>query len=212
MRNAPARSFVPAPRLWPGETCVCIAGGPSLTQADVDFVRGKARVIVVNNGYQMAPWADVLWATDARWWRWHHGVPSFQGRKFSLWVGGGVYPPDVHILRNDSTTGLCTDPTGVRNGRNGGYAAINLAVHFGVKRILLLGYDLQRTHGREHWHKDHPVRIPNPYFQWRRHFGTLVDPLRKLGVEVVNCSRETALECFPRTSLEAALAPAEVMA
>ena len=56
------------PRAWVDETAVCIASGPSLTQADVDYVRGKARVIVVNNGYLLAPWADVLYAADARWW------------------------------------------------------------------------------------------------------------------------------------------------
>lgn len=205
LRKPVLRSFVPAPRLWNEATVVCIASGPSLTAADVDYVRGKARVIVVNNGFQLAPWADVLWATDARWWRWHKGVPGWQGLKFSLSVGGIGLPKDVHVLRNDGILGLCTDPCGVRNGKNGGYAAVNLAVHLGAKRIILLGYDMQATGGKDHWHPNHPYGMVNPYKQWVRLFGTIVEPLAKLGVTVVNCSRATALPMFPRMPLEQAL-------
>lgn len=205
MRSPSKRTYTPAPRLWPGETFVCIASGPSLTQSDVDYVRGKARVIVVNNGFQLAPWADVLWATDSRWWRWFKGVPSWQGRKFSLCVGGLKYPPDVHVLRNDGYTGLCLDPAGVKNGKNGGYAALNLAMHLGAARVLLLGYDMKRTGGKDHWHPDHPYRMPNPYLSWVKFFRTIAGPLQDAGVEVVNCSRETALDCFPRMALRDAL-------
>jgi hypothetical protein len=168
-------------------------------------VRGCARVIVINTTYQLAPWADVLWATDARWWRWHKGAPAFPGRKFSLAVGGAV-PKGVHLLRNDGITGLCLDPCGVRNGKNGGYAAINLALHLGARRVLLLGYDMQATGGRDHWHPDHPYTMPNPYPAWRKYFATLVAPIAAAGVEVVNCSRVSALECFPRMALADALA------
>lgn len=160
---------------------------------------------MVNNGYQIAPWADVLWATDARWWRWHEGVPSWQGLKFSLWVGGLTLPKDVHVLRNDGATGLCLDPCGVRNGRSGGYAAINLAMHLGAARVLLLGYDCQRTHGKDHWHPDHPSKMTNPYQTWVRLFSMMAPQLARVGVEVINCSRETALTCFPRMALRDAL-------
>jgi len=43
------------PRLWPGETFVCLASGPSLTQADVDYCRGKARVIAIKDVLHLAP-------------------------------------------------------------------------------------------------------------------------------------------------------------
>lgn len=204
MRNS-LKPFAPVPRLWPGETCVCIASGPSLTPADVDYVRGKARVIVINNGFQLAPWADVLWATDRRWWKWFKHVPEWTGLKFSLGVVWTSHPPDIHLLRNDGYDGLCLDPSGVRNGKNGGYAALNLAVHLGVSRVLLLGYDMQRTKGRDHWHRDHPYNMPNPYTSWVRLFRTIAAPLAAAGVEVINCSRESALDCFPRMALSDAL-------
>lgn len=192
------------PRLWPGETVVCVASGPSLTREDVESVRGHARVIVVNTSYQLAPWADALWATDAQWWQWHPEAVACAGLKFSLGLGGTL-PQGVGRLRNDGYTGLCLDPSGIRNGRNGGYAAVNLSVHLGASRIVLLGYDMQPSEGREHWHPEHPIPLSNQYTSWRRHFETLVEPLRRAGVTVLNASRRTALECFPVVSLEQAL-------
>lgn len=192
-------------RLWPGETVVCIASGPSLTQEDCDFVRGKARVIVVNTSYQRAPWADALYACDEIWWRWHKGVPEFQGLKFAMNRTAARWP-GVTVLKNLGADGLSLNPTGLKHGKNSGYAAIGLAVLLGASRILLLGYDMQRgPHGEAHWHPNHPNHRENPFPQWLRLFGTLVAPLQQARVEVINCTRRTALECFPRQPLRDAM-------
>jgi hypothetical protein len=194
------------PRLWPGETVVCIASGPSLAPEDVDYVRGKARVIVVNTSYQLAPWADVLYACDAKWWRWHKGAPDFPGLKYSLQRDAKFYCPTLKVLENTGAEGLEVKPTGLRNGRNGGYQAINLAVHFGAARILLLGYDMgQGLNREEHWHSEHPNRSRSPFDVFRRVFPSIVEPLQAVGVEVINCSRRTVLTCFPQLPIEVAL-------
>lgn len=193
-------------RLWPGATVVCIATGPSLTQSDVDRVRGRARVIAINDAYTLAPWADALYATDAKWWHWHHGVPEFTGAKWSLehsqWVSHRARYPYVQRLRNTGTHGLERQPTGLKNGRNSGYAAINLAYHYGAARIVLLGYDMQATGGRSHFFGEHPNRQRSPYPMFRQQFPTLIKPLAKSGVEVLNCSRHSVLEAFPKRPLE----------
>jgi hypothetical protein len=197
------------PRLWPGETVVCIASGPSLTQADVDFVRGKARVIVVNTSYKMALWADVMYACDARLWKWHRGAPEFQGMKFALTSESARWP-GVHVLGKSGTDGLSTDPKSIRTGSNSGYQAINVAVLMGAAKIVLLGYDMQLgPKGRQYWHADHPMKQISPYAQFRRNFETLVKPLQDLGIEVINCSRDSALKCFPKRRLEDVFAPVQ---
>ena len=48
------------PRDWVGDPAVVIASGPSLTQDYVDYCRGRAWVVVVNDNSRRAPWADVL--------------------------------------------------------------------------------------------------------------------------------------------------------
>lgn len=198
-RQAPV--LVTVPRLWPGDTVVCLGGGPSLTADDVRAVRDRARVIAVNNAYQLAPWADVLYAADAAWWALHRGVPTFGGLKYSLEARSAVWP-GVQVLQNTGNKGLEQEPTGLRTGRNSGYQAINLAVHFGAARVVLLGYDMQtRPHEPAHWFGDHPAPLmntrPDAYQQFRQHFETIVAPLEARGVDVINCSRQTALTAFP---------------
>lgn len=190
------------------QTYVLIGGGPSLTPEDVDAVRGRARVIAINDAYRLAPWADVLYAADRKWIDWHDGVPSFTGPKFS--IEGGSTPattrPGWTVLRNTGFVGLELDPTGLRAGFNSGYQALNLAVHLGARRILLLGYDMApAVDGRSHWFGDHPDKMPSPYDQMRAAFATLVEPLAELGVEVINCSRQTALLTFPCYPLDTML-------
>ncbi len=200
--------MITVPRLWPGETVVCIGGGPSLTQADIDAcIDIDLRGIAVNDAYRMAPWADVLYAADAKWWGWHNGAPKFYGLKYSIDGRDRVAYCDVMTLRNTGWTGLELDPTGLRAGHNSGYQAINLAVHLGAKRILLLGYDMTLgTAGESHWFGEHPDGLISPYPQMREAFDTIVEPLAALGVEVLNCSRRTALTAFPCVALEDALA------
>ena len=68
------------PRLWPGATVACLGCGPSLNADQVVLLRGRARVIAINDAWRVAPWADVLYGCDGRWWRKHGGVPGFGGR------------------------------------------------------------------------------------------------------------------------------------
>lgn len=188
------------------KTFALIGGGPSLTQADVDLLRNRCFVIAINDAYRLAPWADVLYAADQKWWTWHNGVPGFTGPKYS--IDGGYNPvtqPGVQVLRNTGFDGLELDPSGLRTGFNSGYQALNLAVHFGAKRILLLGYDMSVNGRQTHWFGHHPDLEPSPYDKMRAAFDTLVQPLAELGVEVLNCSRRTALQTFPIVSLEEAL-------
>lgn len=185
---------------------VLIGGGPSLTREDVESVRGRAFVIAINDAYKLAPWADVLYAADQKWWNWHDGVPSFAGEKYAIESSDPVTWPGVCVLRNTGPLGLETEPWGLRAGHNSGYQAINLAVHLGAKRIVLLGYDMAPADdGRSHWFGEHPDRTVSPYPQMRAAFDTLVEPLQALGVEVFNCSRHTALLTFPCVPLDVAL-------
>jgi hypothetical protein len=203
---------VAVPRLWPGATIVCLGGGPSLTREDVDYCRGRARVVAVNDAYRLAPWADVLYACDAKWWAWHQGVPTFTGLKYALERQAATWP-GVQVLENTGHDGLEPKPTGVKTGRNSGYQAINVAVHLGAARIVLLGYDMMRgPKDLEHWFGNHPNGQRSPYLAFAQKFACLVKPLQALGVEVINCSRRTALTVFPRQSLELTLPDVQELA
>lgn len=195
------------PRLCPGGTVVCLGTGPSLTQADVDAVRGKATVIAVNDAFRLAPWAEVLYACDAKWfyWNWLKGARDFAGLKFALDVAAKKYF-GVTVLKKTGETGLELDPSGLRAGRNSGFQAIGLAVHLGAARILLLGYDM---HG-DHFFGQHPDSSKPPFVICLQRFATLVEPLKAAGVEIINCTPNSALTCFPMQPLREALRAREL--
>ena len=96
-------------------------------------------------------------------------------------------------------------PDGLKTGLNSGFSAINLAVHFGAKRIVLLGYDMQPGPQRDHLHPDHPHTRPSPYALFRDQFETMVRPLASPKVSVINCRRTTALTACQVMPLEGAL-------
>jgi hypothetical protein len=222
-RQCPVKAYASVPKLWPNSTVVCIGSGPSLTQEDVDYCRGKARVIVINAAYNYAPWADCLYACDTKFWRWEYegkkptmfqgnglSAHTFVGLKYALEQGAGEFP-GVQVLKNTGREGLERQPTSLRTGANSGYQAMNLAVHLGASRIVLLGYDMQAHAGKQHCFGDHPQKSTSPYTAFLGYFATLAPELQKLKIDVVNCSPRSALHCFPKQSLAQALsAPLEM--
>ncbi len=197
-------------RSWPEATVVIIAGGPTLSRRDVDVVleARKAspalKIIAIKDAIRLCPTADLLYGCDAKWWAYYGPTLTFSGPRYALEAKAA---PWATVLRWTGETGLELDPTALRTGRNSGYQAINIAVHLGARRIVLLGYDMH--HGGKaghHWFGKHPYATADPpYDHFRRMFPTIVEPLAALGVEVVNATPSSSLTCFPRVSLVEAL-------
>lgn len=180
---------------WAGQTVACIASGPSLTVDDCEFVRGIGLpTVVTNNTFERCPWADALYAMDAPWWKVYRDrvEREFEGMKFSYVSTGirGVLHTKGEIY-----------PTGW--GNSGTYS-ISLAIVAGASRIILLGHDCQKTGGRVHWHGDHkkPMGNAQSIASWPKKYALVAEYAKSRGVQVINCSRETALTCFPRGTLD----------
>ena len=187
-------------KIWEGDTVLCIASGPSIDTDDIDYARGKCRVIVINDNYQLASWADLLYACDLKWWDWHKGVPDFEGMKYTMdKVAAKKY--DLDYVKGEAGEGLNTSH--IHTGSNSGFQAINLAYLFGAKRILLTGYDMHvNKNGASHWFGNHPDLIISNYQRWIKGF----DQVAKQNlVEIINCTRDTSLKCFPQMRLQDAL-------
>ena len=204
---------------------VCVAGGPSLTREDVEYCRGKAAVIVVNDGYRMAPWADYLYAADHRWWistpngeaepNWRLSARTFRGERLTT-DKGTADMFGLGYIPHQPGRGLAKPP--FIHGTNGGIEAVSIAALKGARRILLLGYDMGAT-GSGHWFGDHPDAVTLPdgrverlttmdaheFALARGEFAALAIDLDAAGIEVINCTRTTALECFPRKPIQECL-------
>ena len=202
-------SYWSIPPEWTGETAFLLGGGPSLKGFDAESLRGR-RVIAINNSWELAPWADVLYFCDEKWWRWYGekvGI-GFRGRYI---VTPSLHVPDprAKLIKLTGPTGLETDPGGLRHGSNSGFQAINLAYHFGVSRIVLLGYDMN-VNGMTHWHGGHPMTKAGPFAKTLSDamlpkFPSIVEPLKQAGVTVVNATPGSALTCWPMETLEKVL-------
>ena len=210
-------------KLWPGSTVVVIGGGSSLTTEDVDYVgvRREARllerrllkseepdirVIAIKEAVELAPWADVLYACDDHWWKHHKGYPSYSGLKYALEPQRWAWP-DVQVLCNRGESGLSYDRSGLCTGHNSGYQAVNLAFHLGAKRIVLLGFDMWAgPDGRRNWFDKPGLHVDSPYPIFLHRFAQLVETSKKAGLQIVNASRFTVMESFPRVTLSEALA------
>ena len=179
---------------------IILASGPSLTQQDVDLIRGKGTVIAINRTIDLAPWADILYACDSTWWQ-RYNPEGFKGKKYSITCSGyGCMKLEYAHL-----PGLGKDK--IHSANNSGYQALNLAYLLGAKEIILLGYDMQATNGKKHFHDDYPEPMSNAKCldKWAQHFPAIARDLKSEGVRVINCTRKTALTCFEHLPLESVL-------
>lgn len=185
-------------------TAICIASGPSLTPEDVDYCRGKGRVHVVNNTFMRAPWADVLYACDGRWWDNYNAEVSkvFTGEKWTIDTAAAEkYDLNMIGVLNDA---LWSDhPSAITLGGNSGHQVLNLACIQGATKVILLGYDMKpRKDGIRHWHGDHISALlqtnPVEYVNWCKNFK---DAKPFIKTPIINCTRDTALDVFDRAEL-----------
>jgi hypothetical protein len=179
---------------WTGETVCIIASGNSLTQEDIAHA-AQYKTIVVNDCYKLAPWANVLYACDTKWWR--SQVVSFNGEKWTQCKESAIRFNLNHI-EGKHEKGLGKDL--IHFGGASGYQAINLAYLWGAKKLLLLGFDCKKVDNKAHWFGQHPKGLARnqPFAVWIENFKQLAIDLEQAGVEVINCSPDSALDCFKK--------------
>lgn len=218
--QSPASSNWSVPRAWLGDTAFIVGGGPSLRGFNPERLRGRGRVIVINRMvlpsadgvWPGIPWADVMYFCDEKYWR----VDGARVREF--YKGGCLVTmarlpndPDIHRLSRRARVGLSPDPRQLCHGSNSGFQAINLAYLFGARRIILLGIDMAiGEDGRTHTHEGYGPCVQEVELHLKAvflpKFPSLVKPLKDAGVEVINASPRSALTCWPRVSIDEALA------
>lgn len=174
-----------------------IATGPSLHDDDVEYIRqarldGRLQgVIGVNNApFDKCPWADALVAFDSSFLlAYADEVEKFQGKVYSR-----------HQLRKS----IVFKPP--MTSCNSGLLAMFVAkTVYKADRIILTGFDMgiapdgKRHYFGDHTRKNRGITLKNTseqrfriHREQFRHFS---------GAEVINCSRVSALEIFPKAEL-----------
>lgn len=195
---------------WKGQTCVIVASGPSASAVPLELARGVARCMAINTSWKLAPWADVLFACDDAWWQQAGGCPEFPGLKLTVDRRAAERYPDVHLVncRKPDDRFVLEPLNTVGWGGNSGFHCLNLAVQFGCRKVLLVGFDMTVRQGL-HWHGAHPGNLSNPtetnVGRWRRAVDNAWQVIAATGTKVVNCSPVSALQNYPKMEFAEAL-------
>ena len=165
-----------------------VCTGQSVTQQDVDYLRGKCKVVVVSDAYKMAPWADAMVSHDKGWWMVHEDC-DFAGPRYC-----GHFQ-NIHEKHK-------TERFYPAGGNSGCLGLLVAASKLGEKpgRILLLGADMHGTHYfGPHTRGSLRNTTAVQFETMRKQFASLKQ------LPVVNCSPISKLTCFPKMSLREAL-------
>lgn len=217
------------------KTAVLIATGPSLTQQQLDLVRQKQKTdgvvtFGINNVYQSYPWLDVFLSCDGPWWRWYWNDPELRemSKTTSMFTWYNEFAEEfgINYIKAIVRDGVSLDPSVVHINHGSGPMMMNLALHYGVTKMVLIGHDMKFASdydGRKqfvgskprHYFGEYPKPLQHwpsvkvrqgvldglieAYIKIEKQFAT--DP-RLSSVDIVNCTEDTALTMFRRGDLE----------
>lgn len=164
------------------------------------------------------PDADFLYACDGKWWQVHGDAvkAKFKGECWACWPDSDM-PPEhklsidqfglryVRGSNHQARQGIVPGLDRVSFGGNSGHQAIHLARNWGATKIMLLGYDYGGKPGDHFFgeHKEQRLRTGQDFKAWLGSIEVLAKDLAAEGVQVINCTRQTAINCFPRSTIDA---------
>lgn len=97
------------------------------------------------------------------------------------------------------------------NGLNSGICGINLAFRMKPARVILWGFDMCRApDGRVYYHQPYPwapggATKAGKYEDWSAHFPSIYAQFAKAGIELVNASPVSKINCVPKIDPKAVL-------
>jgi len=219
------------PQMWKGGECWIIGGGASMPRQfgipedAIQNVESKQdpisiyseylkplhdrHIIGANIAFMLGDWVDVLYFCDRNFFRVHQDqiqeFPNIKATCVSTLTQ--AFPCHrIKRLKRDMAYGLTPKRDAIRWNGNSGAAAINFAAHTGVKRILLLGFDMHDQHGRSHWHEGFPQYTkktdPHNYKRFLRGFPAIALEAKKRGIEILNVNPDSKLGVFEKVKLK----------
>ncbi|MHA1809355.1 MAG: hypothetical protein ACTSYH_03480 [Candidatus Heimdallarchaeaceae archaeon] len=200
------------PRMWEGKTAFILGGGPSLLDVELGPLKSK-RVIGVNNAFELGDWVDVCWFGDCRWFNWNkENLQKYKGLVATCCKNKNIVGVKwVKYVERGKAAGIDERPGKISWNSNSGASAINLAYHFGVKRIVLLGFDMHVDNdGNHNWHDKHKSQRPKDSVyatRFMKRFPAISYDAKRLKLEILNATEGTALpeSIFPHVKLEEVL-------
>jgi hypothetical protein len=193
-------SYWRAEQEWKNQQCFIIGGGASICSQDMGLLKGQ-KIIVINTSYEAVPWADFLVFSDSRWW--DHNYKKLKEFKGKVICTSSAVSGPLYKMHRKSPPGLASDIGTLAVKFTTLSAAINLAVHLGAIRLILLGIDGKSVSGKTHHHSPHPWKqMAGCWDQQRIDLVKITEELRELNIECVNASPDSAWDLWPKVRYE----------
>jgi hypothetical protein len=219
------------PKIWSDGDVWILGGGPSLAKQFeipdtvihnvqsgikkpseyspyLESIHNK-HVIGVNVAYLIGDWIDMVFFGDNNYFL-HHKESMFRwdGLKVSCAPNSAAYPWVKYLFRDSKKFfGITNNPKAVSWNGNSGAAAINVAVNAGAKRIFLLGFDMNLTDNKQHWHNLYKAKHPKnlPFEKHLKGFPAIKEDAKLMNIQIYNVSPDSAIDSFPKINLKEAL-------
>ena len=194
----------------PPDIVSVVGGGWSVSQIDLSKIPGT--IIAINDSAIHLPRFDIVVSMDRLWTEYRYAeLRKMQKpariRRSALQNLPHKWPW-LASFECDHTSAEFSDQPGVLNGINSGLCGFNLAYQMRPATILLFGFDMRRgPEGQAYWHANYPwaekgATGKRKYDDWSRRFGSAAKSCNRAGIRTFNMSRISAIDDFPKVSIE----------
>lgn len=203
----------------------------TMRQVEVARAKGFT-LIGCNRVFLDVPDLDHLYGCNWEFWKTYASTMVACQLSAECWTSAAeaqTHAPWVRYLEPVDAGGLSPRPERplndhavIHHGHSTGFQALQLAWLLGFERIVLLGYDMQyapdydgkRGHigsTPRHYFGEYPRELqhwPSKSVENGKHvelvrlYGTVAEDASKLGVQIINATPTSALDCFPRVAIE----------
>ncbi len=186
---------------------IIIGTGPSLTLEQIEKV-SHLKKFGCNRAFEFD--LDVLAATNKEFWDYYW--PEIKDLRCDKWT---PYKPiaekyGINYIEERNEPGLSTNPAYIHHHHGSGPIILNIALHYGITKMLLIGWDMRfPVNGKRHYFGEYA----KPMQHFTKNLGLngeilgLIKEMETInpadyGIEIINCTKNSALTHFPMGSLE----------
>jgi hypothetical protein len=190
------------PILAGGRRAVLLATGPSLCREDIEYIRplherGEISVFGLGDAYRLCDFMDVFYFCDPKWLDVNPDALNCGAPEMWTQCAKSVakFPDKLKRIAGSGGNGLCESPNHIHYGGNSGHQLINLAWHFGVREMYLLGFNMGATdkgRNKQHFFGHHPKGLNqnNTYKGFVGSFQKIKPEIREM---ITNCTEPSFL-------------------
>ena len=181
---------------WGSRRVFLLGGGASLKGFDFERLRSRGLSVGINQSMFDVDFCECGISIDQTFvQRFHDEIEAVAAVKPVYLVLGNYWWNNTRPIRGAT---YINDPA--RRGTSG-FAALQIALRKGAKQITLLGFDYVKGH----YHDKYPWRMHDKandmsWGRWAEHFKPIP------GVDIVNASERSLIQCYKKMSISEALA------